>query len=91
MYNGGMTWGREDYKANSNAEDLSPEYTDAELDHIEDGTMLTIAHLIGPLEALNDERMTVFKRRCSCSKGGMTMRGRCLVSESACTREDLFD
>jgi pimeloyl-ACP methyl ester carboxylesterase len=61
MYYGGMTWGRKDYKSESHAEDLAPEYSETELNHIDDGTMLTISHLLGPLEALNDEGMTEFK------------------------------
>jgi hypothetical protein len=61
MYYGGMTWGRKDYKSESHAEDLAPEYSETELDHIDDGSMLTISHLVSPLEALNDEGMTEFK------------------------------
>lgn len=61
MFYGGLTWGRKDFSYEANAWDLSPDYTEKDLDGVDDGGLFSITHLIGPLEALNLEDTTSFQ------------------------------
>lgn len=61
MYYGGLTWGRSNFSYESNAWTLSPDYTDKELDAIDDGSLFSLTHLLGPLESLNIEHVTNFR------------------------------
>lgn len=60
-YYGGLTYGRTDFAYDSNAWTLSPDYTQKDLDAVDDGSMYTLTHLLGPLEALDYESVTDFK------------------------------
>jgi pimeloyl-ACP methyl ester carboxylesterase len=60
-YYGGLTYGRTDFQYDANAVELSPDYTQKDLDAIGDGSMYTLTHLLGPLEALNYETVTKFE------------------------------
>ena len=55
MYYGGLAWGRRDFKWDANAWELSPDYTEAELDGIDRGSALSISHLVGPFVEANFE------------------------------------
>ena len=55
MYYGGLAWGRRDFKWAANAWELSPDYTEAELDGIDRGSALSISHLVGPFVEANFE------------------------------------
>jgi pimeloyl-ACP methyl ester carboxylesterase len=61
MFYGGLTWGRQDFRYDANAWTLSPEYTDAELDQIGNGSLYSISHLLPELDTLNYERTTTFR------------------------------
>jgi pimeloyl-ACP methyl ester carboxylesterase len=61
MYYGGLTYGRTDFKYDANAWELSPDYTDKDLDAADDGSLYTLNHLLGPLSAINYESITRFK------------------------------
>jgi pimeloyl-ACP methyl ester carboxylesterase len=61
MYYGGLTYGRTDFKYDANAWELSPDYTDKDLDAADDGSLYTLTHLLGPLSAINYESVTSFK------------------------------
>jgi pimeloyl-ACP methyl ester carboxylesterase len=60
-YYGGMTYGRTNFAYDSNAWELSPDYTDKELDAIDDGGLYSLTHLLGPVEAIDYESVTDFK------------------------------
>jgi pimeloyl-ACP methyl ester carboxylesterase len=61
MYYGGLTWGRTDFMWDANAWQLSPDYTDKDLDAIGDGSLYTLTHLLAPLQRLNYEDVTDFR------------------------------
>jgi len=60
MYYGGLAYGRQDYSFDSDAEQLSPDYSPAELDAIGKGSVFTIHHLMGPLAAVDFSHSTHF-------------------------------
>lgn len=60
-YYGGLTYGRTDFAYDANAWTLSPDYTQKDLDAVDDGGLFTLTHLLGPLEKLNYESVTDFK------------------------------
>jgi pimeloyl-ACP methyl ester carboxylesterase len=60
MYYGGLAWGRKDFKWDSNAWELSPDYTEKELDAVDAGSAFSIAHLITTLMDVNLEPTTTF-------------------------------
>jgi pimeloyl-ACP methyl ester carboxylesterase len=61
MYYGGLTYGRTTYAYDGNARELSPDYTQKEVDLINDGGLYSITHLLGPFEKLNYESVTRFQ------------------------------
>jgi pimeloyl-ACP methyl ester carboxylesterase len=61
MYYGGLTYGRTDYSYDSNAQELSPDYTDEDLDKVDDGSLYSLTDLLGQLTAVNLDSVTTFK------------------------------
>jgi pimeloyl-ACP methyl ester carboxylesterase len=61
MYYGGLTYGRTDFKYDSDAGELSPDYTEKELDCVDDGSLYSLTHLLNAAEALNYDSVTDFK------------------------------
>ncbi len=60
MFYGGLTWGRTDFSYEGNSWDLSPDYTEKDLDGVDAGGLFSLTHLLGPLEALNLQNVTAF-------------------------------
>ena len=58
---GGLTYNRDDYAYYANAAELSPDYTDADLDAIGKGSMMSLVALIGDFAAVNFENATTFR------------------------------
>jgi pimeloyl-ACP methyl ester carboxylesterase len=48
-YYGGLAYGRTSFAFDANAEQLAPEYSDADLDAIDRGSKLTLEHVLEPL------------------------------------------
>ena len=61
MYYGGLAWGRQDFKWDADAGELSPDYSEKQLDAIDAGSAFSITHLIGPLLEVNLEKATTFR------------------------------
>jgi pimeloyl-ACP methyl ester carboxylesterase len=61
MYYGGLTYGRTSFSYDGNAWKLSPDYTEEELDGVDDGSLLSLTHLLGPMHAVNFDAVTKFK------------------------------
>lgn len=61
MYYGGLTYGRTDFSYDSNARLLSPDYTQKDLDLVDQGSLFSVTHLLEPLEAVNLDSVTDFK------------------------------
>lgn len=61
MYYGGLTYGRTNFSYDSTARRLSPEYTQRDLDLVDEGGLYSLTHLLGPLEAVNYDFVTNFK------------------------------
>jgi len=59
-YYGGLTYGRTSFSYDANAWTLSPDYTDKDLDAVDDGSLFSLTHLLGPLEAVNLTNVTTF-------------------------------
>ncbi len=59
-YYGGLTYGRKDFSYHADAEDLSPDYDQAELDAIGKGSVYTLNHLLQPLLGVNFDDTTDF-------------------------------
>ncbi|MEO6912663.1 MAG: alpha/beta hydrolase [Candidatus Baltobacteraceae bacterium] len=60
-YYGGLAYGRSSYNFDANAEELSPEYTQHDVDSVDPGGLYSIKHLLGPLGKLDFENITTFK------------------------------
>jgi pimeloyl-ACP methyl ester carboxylesterase len=60
-YYGGLTHGRRDFSYYADAEQLSPDYSPAELDAIGKGSAYSLNHLLQPVLAANLEDMTDFR------------------------------
>jgi pimeloyl-ACP methyl ester carboxylesterase len=60
MYYGGLTYGRKDYGFDSDAEQLSPDYSQKELDAIDKGSVFTINKLMKPLADVDFDNDTRF-------------------------------
>jgi pimeloyl-ACP methyl ester carboxylesterase len=60
MYYGGLTYGRQDYDFVSDAEQLSPDYSEKELDAINKGSAFSIGHLMSPLLSVDFDNATHF-------------------------------
>jgi pimeloyl-ACP methyl ester carboxylesterase len=61
MYYGGLAWGRQDFKWDSSAWELSPNYSEKELDAVDAGSLFSLTHLMPTLLAVNLEQKTIFK------------------------------
>lgn len=59
-YYGGLAWGRQDFKWDSHAWELSPDYSEKQLDAVDAGSAFSISHLMQPLLAVNLEDATTF-------------------------------
>lgn len=60
MYYGGLTYGRQNYDFVSDAEQLSPDYSEKDLDAINKGSGFTIGHLTQPLLSIDFDSVTHF-------------------------------
>jgi pimeloyl-ACP methyl ester carboxylesterase len=60
-YYGGLTHGRKDFSYYADAEGLSPDYDQAELDAIGKGSVYTLNHLLQPLLGVDLDDMTDFR------------------------------
>ncbi|WP_266172224.1 alpha/beta fold hydrolase [Dyella subtropica] len=60
MYYGGLAFGRTDYRFDSDAETLSPDYSKGDLDAVGKGSLFTLKHLLGPLTAVDFDHVTRF-------------------------------
>jgi pimeloyl-ACP methyl ester carboxylesterase len=61
MYYGGLTYGRTDFSYDGDARLLSPGYTQRDLDLVDEGSLYSVTHLLGPLEAVDYDSVTDFK------------------------------
>ena len=61
MYYGGLTWGRKDFMYDANARELSPDYTQAEVNSTNAGSLFSVTYLLKPLEAVDFEDITTVK------------------------------
>ncbi len=61
MYYGGLTYGRTDYKYNANAWELSPDYTEKDLDALDPGSSLSLERLLPAMEIVDFDAVTRFK------------------------------
>jgi pimeloyl-ACP methyl ester carboxylesterase len=60
MYYGGLAYGRHDYQFESELESLSPDYSEADLDAIGDGSQFSLHYLLQPLLAIDFDNVTHF-------------------------------
>jgi pimeloyl-ACP methyl ester carboxylesterase len=60
MYYGGLAYGRHDYKFEDDTEELSPDYSEDDLDALGKGTMFTFKYLAQPLLAVDFDKVTHF-------------------------------
>jgi pimeloyl-ACP methyl ester carboxylesterase len=60
-YYGGLAWGRTSFKFDSDAEKLAPEYSDADLKAIDEGSLFSLGHLLGPLSDTDFSQVTRFE------------------------------
>ncbi|WP_460762570.1 alpha/beta fold hydrolase [Lysobacter fragariae] len=60
MYYGGLAWGRTEFKPFDDARKLSPDYTDAELAAIDQGSLYSLTHLLPLLEPVDFAKNTRF-------------------------------
>jgi pimeloyl-ACP methyl ester carboxylesterase len=60
-YYGGLAYGRKDFSFYADAEDLSPDYSQAELDAIGKGSTYSLKHLLQPLLGVNFDDTTDFR------------------------------
>jgi pimeloyl-ACP methyl ester carboxylesterase len=61
MFYGGLTYGRTDFSYDGNAWNISPDYTDKDLDLVDEGSLYSLTHLLDALEELNYENLVTFK------------------------------
>ncbi|MGA8939862.1 MAG: alpha/beta hydrolase [Acidobacteriaceae bacterium] len=61
MYYGGLTWGRKDYDYDSNARELSPDYTQKDIDETDKGGLASVTHLLPALMAIDFDSVDTFK------------------------------
>jgi hypothetical protein len=60
-YYGGLAWGRRDFKWDVEAWNLSPDYTEKELDAVDAGTGYSISHLLPMLMDIDFDKTTTFR------------------------------
>jgi pimeloyl-ACP methyl ester carboxylesterase len=61
MYYGGLTYGRTNFTYDGNAWSLAPDYTDKDLETVDDGSLYSLTRLLGAMEAVSNEAVTQFK------------------------------
>lgn len=61
MYYGGLSWGRRNYHFAANAWELSPEYSERDIDAIGKGSLFSLKYLLQPLLAVDFDHTTHFK------------------------------
>lgn len=59
-YYGGLAWGRTSFQYDSDAEKLAPEYSDADLKAIDDGSLFSMRYLLGPMTEIDFKKVTRF-------------------------------
>lgn len=60
MYFGGLAYGRENFDFDADAEELSPDYSQQEVDAIGKGSTYSLNHLLKPLLDVNFDKVTHF-------------------------------
>ena len=60
MYFGGLTYGRKDYQYEVDAEELSPDYSQSDLDAIDKGSLFSLNHLLQPFLSVDFDKVTQF-------------------------------
>ena len=60
MFYGGLTYGRTDFMYEANAWELSPDYTEQDLNSVNTASRYSVTHLLPALETLNYENVTAF-------------------------------
>jgi len=60
-YYGGLAWGRTSFAYDVDAEKIAPEYSDADLDAIDAGSLFSMRYLLGPLTDVDFSKTTHFK------------------------------
>jgi pimeloyl-ACP methyl ester carboxylesterase len=60
MYYGGLAYGRQDYQFDVDAEELSPDYSQQDLDVIDKGSLFSLKYLLQPLLAVDFDHVTHF-------------------------------
>lgn len=58
---GGLSWNRDSYAYYYHATELSPDYTNADLDAIDKGSLLSLTHLLPVFSTFNYSKVTDFK------------------------------
>jgi esterase/lipase len=58
---GGLSWNRDSYAYYYRATELSPDYTNADLDAIDKGSLLSLSHLLPTFSTFDYSRITDFK------------------------------
>lgn len=61
MYYGGLAWGRKDFKWDADAWELSPDYTEKDLDAVDAGSAFSITNLLTTFMQVNLEQTTKFR------------------------------
>jgi pimeloyl-ACP methyl ester carboxylesterase len=61
MFYGGLTYGRTDFSYDGNAWNISPDYTDKDLDLVDEGSLYSLTHLLSAVEELNYENLVTFR------------------------------
>ena len=61
MYYGGLAWGRQDFKWDADAWELSPDYSEKDLDAVDAGSMFSLTHLMKTLFGVNFEDRITFE------------------------------
>lgn len=61
MYYGGLAWGRQDFKWDADAWELSPDYSEKDLDAVDAGSAFSLTHLMKTLFAVNFEDRIAFE------------------------------
>jgi pimeloyl-ACP methyl ester carboxylesterase len=58
---GGLAWGRTSFQYDSDAEKLAPEYSDSDLEAIDDGSLFSMRYLLAPLTDADFTHITKFE------------------------------
>ena len=60
-YYGGLSWGHTSFAYDADTEKLAPEYSDADLKAIDDGSLFSMRYLLGPLTDVDFSKTTRFE------------------------------